>query len=212
MAREEERAAVVFDFMGVIFTEGRVLSNLLIPMFRPPLPFAEIRKRYSRFVTGEIPSEQFWLGMVPDHQTAQQAYLDSFELTDGFEVISELKNHYRLAVLSEIPAEWGDYLVKKFRLDSIFDVMVLSGDVGVTKPDIRIFQIIMERLGKDRRYYFIDDNHENLAVAATLGWETIWMKNHVSEFQRRGFEPDATIEDLRELRKLLLESQSLTPS
>lgn len=181
-----------------------VLTNLLIPMFRPSLPLSEIRERYRRLVTGEIISEQFWRGMVPDPQGAQQAYLDCFYLSDGFEVTYELKNRYILAVLSEIPLEWGDYLVRKFRLDHIFDVMVLSGQVGLTKPDIRIFQIVMERLGKDRTYYFIDDNHNNLAVASTLGWETIWMKNRLPEFRRPGFAPDATIESLTELRRLLL--------
>lgn len=194
--------------MGVIFREGMVLTNLLIPMFRPPLPVAAIRKRYHRFVRGEIPAERFWQGMVPDEQRAQQAYLERFELNDGFEIVYELRNHYTLAVLSEVPVEWGDYLVKKFQLDRIFDVMVLSGEVGLTKPDIQIFQILMDRVGKDRTYCFIDDNHENLAVASTLGWKTIWMNNQISPFRRPGFEADATIENLWELKGLLLESKS----
>jgi HAD superfamily hydrolase (TIGR01509 family) len=201
---ERNQAAVVFDFMGVIFREGKVLSKLLIPMFRPPLSFEEIQKRYHRFAIGEIRSEEFWLGMVSDSRKAEQAYLEHFELNDGFEVVQELRSQYTLAVLSEVPAEWGDYLVAKFDLGSVFDVMVLSGKVGLTKPDMRIYQAILDTLGRDRTYYFIDDNHENLKVASSLGWKTIWMMNHA--FALAGYRPDMTIEDLRELKELLLET------
>jgi len=204
--KRKKRGAVVFDFMGVVFREGMVLTNLLIPMFRPPLPMAEIRERYQRFVLGEIVSEQFWLGIAPDYRRAQEAYLNCFDLSDGFEVVYDLRDRYILAVLSEIPVEWGDYLVSKFHLDRIFDVMVLSGQVGVTKPDTRIFQILMERLGNDRPYHFIDDNQTNLMVASSLGWKTIWMRNRISEFCCPGFEPDVSIETLPELRQLLIES------
>jgi HAD superfamily hydrolase (TIGR01509 family) len=202
----KNRGVVVIDFMGVLFREGLVLTNLLVPMFRPPLPLAEIRKRYRKLVTGEIPAEAFWMGMVPDHQKAQEAYLERFELNDGVEVLTELKKQYTLAVLSEIPAEWGDHLVKKFRLDRIFDTIVLSGAVGVTKPDLRIFEILIERLGKDRPYYFIDDNPTNLRAASTFGWKTIWMRNRVFKPRRPGLRADAIIEKLRDLEKLLLKS------
>jgi HAD superfamily hydrolase (TIGR01549 family) len=205
----QNQPAVVFDFMGVVFKEGMVLSNLLVPMFRPSIPHKEIRRRYRDFVIGEIGSDEFWAGMVSDKRQAEKEYLDRFELADGFEVIFDLKQRYQLAVLSEVPAEWGDYLVRKFELDRVFDVIVLSGRVGVTKPDIRIFRMILEKLGRDRDYAFIDDNHENLAVASTLGWRTIWM-NHSSRFQQTGYKPDVTIDGLGELRPLLLESPPQT--
>jgi FMN phosphatase YigB (HAD superfamily) len=207
---DKKQSVIVFDFMGVVFKEGRVLSNLLVPMFRPSLPHEEIRKRYRGFVIGEIGSDEFWAGMVSDARQAEKTYLDRFKLADGFEVVFDLKQRYQLAVLSEVPAEWGDYLVRKFELDRVFDVMVLSGRVGVTKPDIRIFRMILEKLGRDRDYAFIDDNHENLAVASGLGWRTIWMKNHFSRFQQTGYKPDVVIDGLGELRPLLLESPPQT--
>jgi len=203
--KKQNQPVIVFDFMGVVFTEGMVLSNLLVPMFRPPLSFEEIRGRYRHFVVGEIGSDEFWAGMVSDAQQAEQTYLDRFELADGFEIVFDLKPHYQLAVLSEVPGEWGDYLVRKFELDRIFDVMVLSGHVGVTKPDIRIFHMVLEKLGRDRSYSFIDDSVENLAVASDFGWRTIWMRNHFPHFQRPDFNPDVVIDGLGELKPLLLE-------
>ena len=203
----QNQPAVVFDFMGVVFKEGMVLSNLLVPMFRPSIPHKEIRRRYRDFVIGAIGSDEFWAGMVSDVRQAEKAYLDRFELADGFEIVFDLKQRYQLAVLSEIPAEWGNYLVRKFELERVFDIMVLSGQVGVTKPDLRIFLMVVEKLGRERTYTLIDDNHENLAVASNLGWRTIWMRNHSPRSQRPGFNPDVTIDGLGELKALFLESR-----
>ena len=204
---DKSQPVIVFDFMGVVFKEGMVLSNLLIPMFRPSIPHEEIRRRYRDFVVGEIGPDEFWAGMVSDAEAAEKAYLDRFEIADGFEIVFDLKTRYQLAVLSEVPAPWGDYLVRKFELEQVFDVMVLSGQVGVTKPDVRIFDIVMEKLGRDRRYFFIDDNVENLVVGADFGWRTIWMKNHLPPFQRSSYNPDMMIDGLGELKSLLLESR-----
>jgi len=66
--------------------------------------------------------------------------------------------------------------------------------------------MVLEKLGRDRDYAFIDDNHENLAVASTLGWRTIWM-NQPSRFGRSGYTPDMTIRGLGELKGLFLESR-----
>ena len=204
---ENSQPVIIFDFMGVVFKEGMVLSNLLIPMFRPSVPREEIRRRYRDFVVGEIGPDEFWAGMVSDAQQAEKAYLDRFEIADGFEIVFDLKPRYQLAVLSEVPAPWADYLVRKFELDRVFEVMVLSGQVGVTKPDVRIFDIVLAKLGRDRRYFFIDDNVENLAVAADLGWRTIWMRNDLLPFQQPSYNPDMVIDGLGELKTLLLESR-----
>jgi len=204
VSKAKSQPAIVFDFMGVLFREGRVLSHLLVPMFRPAMPHDEIRRRYRDFVIGEIGSEEFWAGIVSDTGEAERTYLDRFELADGFEIVFDLKKHYQLAVLSEVPAEWGDYLVRKFDLGSVFDVMVLSGQVGVTKPDVRIFDMVLDKLGRDRSYSFIDDNIENLAVASDFGWRTIWMRDHSRHFELPGFNPDVIIDGLGELKSLFV--------
>ena len=118
----------------------------------------------------DLGPDEFWAGMVSDAQQAERAYLDRFEIADGFEIVFDLKPRYQLAVLSEVPAPWADYLVRKFELERVFEVMVLSGQVGVTKPDVRIFDIVLEKLGRDRRYLFIDDNVENLAVGCPVAF------------------------------------------
>ena len=55
-----------------------------------------------------------------------------------------------------------------------FDVCVISGHVGVVKPDPRIFAILFERAGRDpRELVFVDDSLANVRAAEALGMTAI---------------------------------------
>jgi HAD superfamily hydrolase (TIGR01509 family) len=55
-----------------------------------------------------------------------------------------------------------------------FDELVLSGDVGLVKPDAEIFELLIHRCGLDvGRTAFIDDSADNVATANQLGFATI---------------------------------------
>jgi putative hydrolase of the HAD superfamily len=56
----------------------------------------------------------------------------------------------------------------------LFDVVVLSGDLGVRKPDPEIYAVAVERLGvTPDRCVFVDDLGGNLKPAKALGMTTI---------------------------------------
>ncbi len=59
-------------------------------------------------------------------------------------------------------------------LGSCFDVIVVSSEVGLTKPDPRIFELCLARLGVDAgRALFVDDRIENVEAAAGVGLRTL---------------------------------------
>jgi HAD superfamily hydrolase (TIGR01509 family) len=58
-------------------------------------------------------------------------------------------------------------------LDSWFDVVIVSCEVGVSKPDPAIFRICLERLGVPAAgALFVDDRVENLRGAESVGLPT----------------------------------------
>ena len=60
------------------------------------------------------------------------------------------------------------------RLESCFDAVIVSCEVGVAKPDPRIYQICLSRLGVAAdQTLFVDDRLENLQGAAKLGMRTL---------------------------------------
>jgi epoxide hydrolase-like predicted phosphatase len=61
-----------------------------------------------------------------------------------------------------------------YDVDDLFDVIVLSGDLGVRKPDREIYTVAVQRLGvTPERCVFVDDLGGNLKPAKALGMTTI---------------------------------------
>lgn len=78
---------------------------------------------------------------------------------------------YRTALCSN---SWGTRLYPRDRLDPIFDVLVISGEVGLRKPDPAIFELTLEKLGVDASTcVFVDDHPGHLAPAMEMGMKTV---------------------------------------
>ena len=78
---------------------------------------------------------------------------------------------YRTALCSN---SWGTRLYPRERLDPIFDVIVISGEVGLRKPDPAIFELTVEKLGVDPAgCVFVDDHPGHLMPAEALGMTTV---------------------------------------
>ncbi|WP_242903296.1 HAD family hydrolase [Actinomadura terrae] len=91
----------------------------------------------------------------------------------------------RTALLSN---SWGNDYPRDLFAD-LFDAVVISSEVGMRKPDERIFQHALELLGLDAaECVFIDDIEYNIRAAKALGMLGI---HHTST--------DATIAELRDL-------------
>ncbi|KAI6196495.1 Bifunctional epoxide hydrolase 2 [Aphelenchoides besseyi] len=66
--------------------------------------------------------------------------------------------------------------------NQIFDVVVESAREGVRKPDPKIYEIMLERIGKKaEECIFIDDLKQNVDAAANLGFIGIHLANEDSE-------------------------------
>lgn len=75
-----------------------------------------------------------------------------------------------LYALSNWPAETFPHARARFDFLKWFDGIVISGEVGLKKPDAGIYQLLLERYGiEPSTSLFIDDVPENLAAAEALG-------------------------------------------
>jgi putative hydrolase of the HAD superfamily len=69
---------------------------------------------------------------------------------------------------------WGTKLYPRARIDPLFDVIVISGEVGLRKPDPAIFRLTLDRLEVAApRSIFVDDHPGHLKAAAELGMQTV---------------------------------------
>lgn len=78
----------------------------------------------------------------------------------------------RVHALSNYPAEQIAFLYETYPFMRAFETVVLSGLIGVQKPDPAIFDYLLERIDH-RPCLFADDRPENLAAARVRGIETV---------------------------------------
>ncbi|KAI7252567.1 hypothetical protein KC345_g11465 [Hortaea werneckii] len=90
-------------------------------------------------------------------------------------------------------------------LRGYFHTIVISGEVGISKPDPEIYQLALERLGSSaERTLFIGDHPVNdIWGAARAGMDTIWLKRNHAWDESLNVQPIAIIQDLDELEGMI---------
>ena len=79
-----------------------------------------------------------------------------------------------IALLTNNVAEWGDNWRSTIPVDELFEIVVDSSAVRLRKPDPAIYVLTCERIGvAPEAAVFLDDNHDNIAAARSLGMETV---------------------------------------
>ena len=78
---------------------------------------------------------------------------------------------YRTALITNNVLEFRDYWRKMVPLDELFEVVIDSSEVGIRKPDPRIYRLALERLGAidPARSVFLDDYAGNVDAARRVG-------------------------------------------
>jgi putative hydrolase of the HAD superfamily len=80
----------------------------------------------------------------------------------------------RLGLLSNSGPEVMARVRADRRLEARFDTVVISCEVGLAKPDPRIFRLCLDRLGLPAEaVLFVDDRADNLAGAERVGLRTL---------------------------------------
>lgn len=97
------------------------------------------------------------------------------EIEGTVDVLAELRTAgVRLVALSNWSAEMFPVARARFDFLDWFEGIVISGDVGVNKPDRRIFEHLVERFSLEpAATLFIDDSPANVAAATALGFRAI---------------------------------------
>lgn len=104
--------------------------------------------------------QDFWAGDVLDEE------LVAF--------IRQLRPSYQTALISNAFDDLRNVLTNEFAIANAFDVIVISSEEGVMKPDPRLYQIALERLNcGPHEAVFIDDFVHNIEGARTIGLHTI---------------------------------------
>ncbi|HEV7604654.1 MAG TPA: HAD family phosphatase [Candidatus Limnocylindrales bacterium] len=175
--------AVVFDLGGVLIDwDPRYLYRQLFDdeaamewfLSEVTTPAWNLRQDEGRPWTAAVES---LAAEHPDQRDLILAYRDRWVETLGepiagtTSVLDEVRRAgLAIYALSNWSAETFPLARPRFPFLAWFDGIVLSGEVGIVKPDRRIFEILLERFElRPAATLFIDDSSANVEAAASLG-------------------------------------------
>jgi 2-haloacid dehalogenase len=109
------------------------------------------------------------------------------------EILAELKAAgHNLYALSNWSAETFPHARKRFHFFDWFDLTVISGQIGLVKPDREIFEYLLEKSGRRaEECVFIDDSPANASAARALGFDAIHF--HTPQQLREGLKARAIL-------------------
>jgi putative hydrolase of the HAD superfamily len=199
MRTEDRPAALIVDFGGVLTTsiwpaftafcraEG-LPEGAVRDLFRnDPEALADLR----RLETGESEPQEFErrfaarLGVESPEGLIQRLFAG---LGPDEEMIAAVRAARDAGIKTAlISNSWGQTIYEPATLEGLFDASVISGEVGVHKPQPEIFMLACQRLGiAPDRCVFVDDLRENVAGAKAVGMTAVLHRETAETLERLG--------------------------
>jgi putative hydrolase of the HAD superfamily len=121
------------------------------------------------------------LGHRPELHRFKEIYFEALDPNEQMiELMRELKAAgHRMAMLTNNVREWEPLWRSMLPVDEIFETVVDSGFVGVRKPEARIYELTLERIGLPAEAcLFIDDLAHNCDGARAVGMQAVHFRDN----------------------------------
>jgi len=174
-------SCLVLDAMGVIFKAADDVAELLIPFIAEKSGFTDeevVQSAYLEASLGKISPDEFW-GKVGVRSALEDEFLSRHRLNPGVtELLTEAKrNNISVWCLSNDVSRWSEKIRSNLGVEKFLQGSVISGDVGIRKPDKAIYETLIQSSGyKIENILFVDDREKNVNAARDLGIETVMFK------------------------------------
>lgn len=118
----------------------------------------------------------------PEFETEIRAYYGRWtEMLNGaiqetVDILNEIygSKKYRLYALTNWSGELFHHALERFEFLQYFEGIVVSGDENLKKPDLRIYNLILDRYNIEAETaVFIDDNKRNIEASKKVNLQTI---------------------------------------
>lgn len=169
--------AIIFDCFGVLTGDAwKDFTATLSPDVLSDVHDAH--KAYDRgFISYRDFSERTKQASEASQQTLDAIFLhreNRHKNSDLLKHIQDLGEHYKISVLSNVGTAW---IREEFLTPAevaLFDDMVLSFEVGLSKPDSQIYLLACQRLGiEPQEAIFVDDLEPYCQAAEAVGLRAV---------------------------------------
>lgn len=140
---------------------------------------------------------------VTAHYT--QVRWPSLRLLPGVaKLLDDLHARYTLGLLTNGPTDMQRPKLAHLEIEPFFEAIVVSGEVGLHKPDPAAFELVLERLDRTaaEALYVGNSLPTDIVGAKTAGLQAAWVNSDGRAAD--GVAPDLTVRRTADLREVLL--------
>ena len=143
------------------------------------------------------------------NRSMKNELLDLYKVLSTFpevkETLKKLKEkNYKLAILSNGTPSLLDELVKSNNLENIFDDIFSIEEVGVYKPDSKVYDLPIKQYQiQTNEVAFLSANTWDVSGGGNYGYNSIWVNRSNNTFDNLDYVPKHQIKDLSKLLDIL---------
>jgi putative hydrolase of the HAD superfamily len=177
--------AIMFDWGGVLAenTTEKIIKKISTTFDINQDKLYDIYiKNLPKYELGALNSNEFW-NIICDKfniplQKVKKLIAIVPKITPVFKLSKKLKlSGYKVSILSTNHEDRINIIKDNFNLN-FFDDILFSKDIGIMKPNKKIYQIAMKRIKcQPKECIFIDDHIENVNGAKIIGMEAIHFRD-----------------------------------
>lgn len=216
--------AVFFDFDDTLQSRKgayRIYCENFLTKYFPSISGEEREKKLDEmeeYVDGGYKDREVYFPEIielwgwDNHPPMQELY-DSFNydygknvdmLPGAIDVLKEIKNRgYILGAITNGVSSLQNLKLDTAGIRDLFDVVVVSGDIGIYKPDRRIFDEAIRRAGvKNEESLFVGDHPVN-DIQGALGADMQAIRMNYGDFKGKGLGQKGVAAEIEDIRQVL---------
>lgn len=119
------------------------------------------------------------------------------------DVLNDLRPRYKLAAISDAQSAWCLPEMHAVGIEGYFDPIIVSGDFGYRKPDLRLFTAALNalRVTPENVLFVGNDMFRDVYAAKQHGIKTVFFSSNQGRKQADGVKPDYIIYQFPELKQ-----------
>ena len=123
--------------------------------------------------------------------------------TEDLDMILKEAN-YKLAILSNGTPGLLNQLVKSNDLENIFDDIFSIEEVGIYKPDSKVYDIPIKKYRVQKsQILFLSANTWDVSGAGNYGYNSVWVNRNNNIFDNLDYKPSRKIKSLDQLHEII---------
>ena len=215
--------AIIFDAYGTLFDVNSAAEKCKDKIGDKWEPFAnfwrttQLEYTWLRSLMGR--HKDFWQVTEDSLDKSMKAFdidtsmknelLNLYKILSPYKEVSETlkalkEKKFKLAILSNGTPSLLNELVKSNNLNNLFDDIFSIEEVGVYKPDSKVYDIPVKKYKiKKDEIAFLSANTWDVSGGGNYGYQAIWVNRNNNIFDNLDYKPTNEIKSLKELTNLI---------